>query len=370
MELRWSGLAERLFPCYNPRIMDSGIFSEFALAVRKLAIDPSSSRMLDLVRAAKSKPISNADIVDLAVSLANSGARLPELGSEAADVPSTGGPSSLSTLLVPLYLRSLGRIVPKLSVPGRPAGGVDVLATIPDYNVHLTPSQVLGVLDTCSYAHFLSDKHFAPLDSALFTFRQRHGVQNVVPFVIASILSKKLAVGLKRIGLEVRVSTQGNFGTSFGEARQASSKFIAVARLLGIDATCFLTDGDRPYQPYIGRGEALVALDMLFKDQGSESLRRHARLCWAMALGLIRPDGKDSQPSGYNLRELFGDNLVAQGSNLEKFDQKVEEVRDASHIELISVKTGYVLVKPGIIKNVLVEAQRRDTSRADHGPPP
>src|SRR5437868_14746215 len=79
-----------------------------------------------------------------------------------ADVASTGGPASLSTLLCPLYLRSYGFVVPKLGVPGRPAGGIDVLAQLPGYRVDLSEADVRRVLERCGYAHFLAGTQFAP----------------------------------------------------------------------------------------------------------------------------------------------------------------------------------------------------------------
>ena len=70
-------------------------------------------------------PSDAAVAADLATILAASGERLSVDGAVVADVASTGGPASLSTLLTPLFLRAAGAIVPKLGVPGRPAGSID-----------------------------------------------------------------------------------------------------------------------------------------------------------------------------------------------------------------------------------------------------
>src|SRR5215211_2907021 len=52
--------------------------------------------------------------VELARVLAGSGTSISINGDFVADVASTGGPSSLSTLISPLYLRACGAKVPKL----------------------------------------------------------------------------------------------------------------------------------------------------------------------------------------------------------------------------------------------------------------
>lgn len=82
----------------------------------------------------------NADVAQLArltQLLADSGERLIATSSDVVDIASSGGPGSLSTLLAPLYARALGARVAKIAVPGRPAGGVDVVGTLPGYRPDL-----------------------------------------------------------------------------------------------------------------------------------------------------------------------------------------------------------------------------------------
>ena len=70
-------------------------------------------------------------VASLAVALTAGGARR-ELA-DCTDLASTGGPGSISTMLVPLMARASGVPVAKVGVPGRPAGAVDVLSNVPGY---------------------------------------------------------------------------------------------------------------------------------------------------------------------------------------------------------------------------------------------
>ena len=103
-------------------------------AIERFAHDGNEASMHCIVQLALNDRFQEEDIAFLAHRLAESGEILT-LSSHifGADVASTGGPSSLSTILCPLFLRCLGRCVPKLAVSGRPAGGIDVMAQIPGY---------------------------------------------------------------------------------------------------------------------------------------------------------------------------------------------------------------------------------------------
>jgi pyrimidine-nucleoside phosphorylase len=131
------------------------------------------------------------------------------------------------------------------------------------------------VIDQCGYAHFLAGAEFAPLDAALFRFRQKVGAQNIPALAIASILSKKIACGVKFAGLDVRTATHGNFGSDFSEAGDAARAFCAAATAAGLTPVAFLTDARAPYQPFFGRGESLMALRMIFEKRGDAWLAEH-----------------------------------------------------------------------------------------------
>lgn len=129
------------------------------------------------------EPFNVGAIADLAINLANSGVSR-SIDRTAVDIASTGGPSSLSTLLCPLYLVDRGLTVPKIGVIGRPAGGIDVLRTLRGYRIHLTRDEFDAVLSDASYAHVLAGETWAPEDALLFRYRQSHGTQATPALVV------------------------------------------------------------------------------------------------------------------------------------------------------------------------------------------
>lgn len=302
---------------------------------------------------------------DLADVLASSGSKFVRATTETADVASTGGPASLSTLLCPLFLRAAGQEVPKLGVPGRPAGGIDCLAQIAGYKTSLSDSELESVMNEAGYAHFLASGRYAPLDARVFKLRQQHGLQTVPTLVAASLLSKKLAVGVMTAGLDIRVAPHGNFGQTMVEASENAALFVLAARLLGLDGRPMLTDGSVPYQPYIGRSEALTALADIFTGTANSWLLEHVETCRRLSLAAVSDECAPLVISASieDLYRSFKANVVAQGASEGAFEQAVLKVRNATNLEILADKEGKASVSLEGVRRLLVSAQSAVVSK-------
>lgn len=328
---------------------------------RKRTIDESWSDT-DLVghlaKLAAEHTRDSVQAADIARALAASGSQFALPGWRTADVASTGGPSSLSTLLCPLFLRVAGVQVPKLGVPGRPAGGIDCLAQVRGYKTTLAAEELRNVMERCGYAHFVAAGIYAPLDARIFRLRQQHGLQNAPVLVAASLLSKKLAVGVTMAGLDVRVASHGNFGRTFEEARLNAQMYEQAAALLGISGRPVLTDGNVPYQAYIGRGEALAALAAIFGGSADSWLQEHVELCRQLSSAAVPDESKlIASSTGEQLRQAFAANLTAQGASYDAFLDAAGRVTASHHTEISADQDGRVVVFLDGVRRALVAAQ-------------
>lgn len=328
-------------------------------AVIEFRDNPSNASMRAVIDRVRHEDVRDEDVAHLAEVLGTSGDlyRMAH-GPRCVDLASTGGPTSLSTLLGPLYLRALGWLVPKLGVPGRPAGGVDTLSRIPHYKTILSYEEIRACLDQCGYCHFLANHKYAPLDRRFFHFRQKSNAQDLPELVIASILAKKLAVGLNRVGLEIRVAPHGNFGSTVDEARDYGRRFMRVADIIGIESVCIITDAREPYQPYVGRGESLLALKKLIDGEASAQLFSHATTCLAMAQATVGYPTGDPIKIIEQIKGHFFENVVAQGGSRDGFEEYVAGIDRGHKFFVHGRKPGYLRINLDRLREVVLRLQK------------
>lgn len=310
--------------------------------IRKFLESGSEQSMLDLIAFAKEFQLTYTEIADLAQGLAISGRIIrPKISGNYYDLPSTGGPSSLSTLISPLVISALGGHVLKLGVPGRPAGGIDVLAQIEGYRIEPTTEEIEKWITSNRFIHIVANNNFTPLDIEFFEFRKKHDAVKIPSLVVASILAKKIAFGINVVGLDIRVSNFGNFGSSWDEARSNAKLFNNVASLLGIRSMCFISNGFYPQQPYIGRGESLLALRKIFEDKNSDNLlKKHLAHCYSMGISLAGGN-QGVVFNGSVLEKEFKDNISVQGGKYDTFIAITEKIEQSHEYIITAQDSGF-----------------------------
>lgn len=283
------------------------------------------------------------------------------------DFASTGGPSSLTTLLVPLFLYGLGVGVINLAVEGRPAGAIDVLSQIEGYNLNCVQRKT--EFRYPFYVHLAANESFAPLDKALFEYRKRVGKVDVPNLAIASLISKKIASGADNIGLDIRISEFGNFGKSWSQCANNAKKFNRVASVFGINSTCFLSDANNPYQRYIGRGEALEALYALLEGTEDVQLLSHKDYCWDIACYLVEKTGRAVKNKNVELKRCFQENLAFQGSKYNAFLDAVQQVKKQARHSVCADEDGYIRYDLKKIRDYIVSRQQELTGKENYPDP-
>lgn len=289
--------------------------------------------------------------------LANSGDLL-DIGKDSVDIASTGGPGSLTTLLSPLAAHASGRTVSKIAVPGRPAGGIDTLGSVPGFKTVIGVEQSEEILLTGGYLHTSASGSFCPLDSSFFLWRQKNGAQAIPELAVASLLAKKLAAGVRRVVLDVRVGSHGNFGADLDSARTNARRFVEVAALLGITAKCALSGMAGLAQPYIGRGEALLALELGLSGNSTGWLRDHVESCLHLARLVSRDASKSDEELLVGATASHRSMLSLHGVEASRYVERISEIEASQRVELVAETSGFLEIDIGRLRRVIVDRQR------------
>jgi len=170
-------------------------------------------------------------------------------------------------------------------------------------------------------------------------------------------------------GLDVRVGPHGNLGRTWDEGRTNAQLFCEAAAALGITAVCFLSDATQPYQPYIGRGESLLAMAEVFDGVCTGSLKRHAEHCFAMAVSVAQPS-EPRMPTGQQLKEHFLKNAIAQGATSSAFDEAISQLRGSAVLPITASRDGFLAIDLGLLRDSLVGWQKRGATESMPFPDP
>ncbi len=193
---------------------------------------------------------------------------------DAVDKHSTGGVGDTVSLALAPLLAACD--VPVAMMAGRglghSQGTLDKLAAIPGFRCQWNRDEVLRLIDSCGVAFVAQSDRVAPADRVLYALRDVTATVPSLPLMVASIMSKKLALGVGTLVLDVKWG-RGAFRSTVRAAHELAISLRSVARDMGLAADAVLTDMNQPLGPALGTAcEVRAARDVL-GGGGGEDLR-------------------------------------------------------------------------------------------------
>ncbi|HMF34621.1 MAG TPA: AMP phosphorylase [Candidatus Lokiarchaeia archaeon] len=207
--------------------------------------------------------LTDEEIPNFTRAIANSG-HVHSFNEPVFDKHSTGGvPGNKVSLVIVPIVASAGLFIPKLATraitsPSGTADSMEALARVDFTEEEL--QQILSETRACiAWGGGLS---FTPADSVFIAVEKP---LNLDPkgVIIASILSKKLAMGVNRMVLDIPCGAGTKFPT-LADGKKFALQFKDVAEQVGITAECALTLANQPVGHAVGPAlEAQEALHLL-----------------------------------------------------------------------------------------------------------
>jgi pyrimidine-nucleoside phosphorylase len=280
---------------------------------------------------------------------------------EAVDKHSTGGVGDTVSLVLAPLLAAVG--VPVAMMSGRglahSQGTLDKLESIPGFGCRWDRRETLDLLDRCGVAMLAQTEAIAPADRVLYALRDVTATVPSLPLIVASIMSKKLALGAGTLVLDVKWGS-GAFRSTRAEAVELARALRQVARDAGVAAEALITDMNQPLGRWLGTAcEVRSAIDVL--SGGGDAPLREVSVALAAEAMVLR--GHDRTAARAALTGVIGDGralaawqrmVVAHGGDpdpeaLPGAERRTEVVaeRDGHVVAVDAAALGWVAVDAG-----------------------
>ena len=267
------------------------------------------------------------------------------------DKHSTGGVGDKTSLIVAPLAAAAGVVVPMISGRGlgHTGGTLDKLESIPGFRTDLSVEQFRGMLAKHKLAFIGQTAEIAPADGKMYSLRDATATVESIPLIASSIMSKKLAVGLDALVLDVKVGS-GAFMKKQVDARRLAQMMVGIGRRLDKRVQALITDMNQPLGYAVGNALEIMEVSQTLQNAGPTDLTRlslelAARMIF---LGKIVPSLDEARElaqrklldgSGYR---KFKEVIQAQGGNPNVLD-RFELLPNATGVrEIASPRAGYI----------------------------
>ncbi|MDX3929938.1 MAG: thymidine phosphorylase [Shinella sp.] len=265
--------------------------------------------------------MSEAETVALTLAMRDSGEVLDwrDIDRPIADKHSTGGVGDNVSLMLAPIAAACGLAVPMISGRGlgHTGGTLDKLESIPGYAISPPAALFRRSVKDIGCAIIGQTADLAPADRRLYAIRDVTATVDSVPLITASILSKKLAAGLRSLVLDVKLGS-GAFMAGRKEAEDLSRSLVAVANGAGLRTTALITDMNEPLADAAGNAvEIRNCIDFL---TGRKPGTRLERLVLALAAEMLVTSGLETNVAAAQAKAA---EALRSGAAAERFSAMV-----------------------------------------------
>jgi pyrimidine-nucleoside phosphorylase len=176
-----------------------------------------------------------------------------DLGRPSADKHSTGGVGDKISLILAPLVAACGVLVPMVSGRGlgHTGGTLDKLESIPGFRTRLDAAAFRAQIDRVGVAMVGQGPDLAPADGLLYALRDVTATVEFEPFIVSSIVSKKVAEGARAIAYDVKCGS-GAFMKTREAAGHLARRLVDTTRALGRSGTALVTDMSQPLGAAVG----------------------------------------------------------------------------------------------------------------------
>ena len=220
------------------------------------------------------------------------------------DKHSTGGVGDSVSLAFAPLVAACGVPVAMMAGAGlgHTQGTLDKLSAIPSLRPVTGRDGALRALAECGVCMAAQSDEIAPADRKLYALRDITGTVPSLPLIVASIMSKKLAVGASTLVLDVKQGS-GAFCKSAEQADALARGLLRAAEGAGMRSVVLVTDMDEPLGDRLGCASEVLACLEILEGGGDARLRE---LTVALAVEALVLAGRTPEAARVELERALG----------------------------------------------------------------
>ncbi len=297
--------------------------------------------------------MSDREVSAMTDCMVNSGSKvdLSAIPGIKVDKHSTGGVGDKTSLIAAPLAAAAGVVVPMISgrALGHTGGTLDKLESIPGFRTDLTIAEFQALLAQHKLAFIGQTPEVAPADGKLYSLRDTSATVESIPLIATSIMSKKMAVGLDALVLDVKVGS-GAFMKKQVDARRLAQMMVGIGRRLDKRVQALITDMSQPLGYAVGNALEIMEVSQTLQNAGPADLTRlslelAARMIYLGKITKTLDEARELAQShlldGSGYRK-FKEVIAAQGGNPKVLDNFELLPNATGAQEITTQRAGYV----------------------------
>lgn len=251
------------------------------------------------------------------------------LSANPVDKHSSGGVGDkISIPLAPL-VAAAGATVPMMAGRGlgHTGGTLDKLEAIPGLRTRLSETEFRNTVEQFGFAIVGQTREIAPADRKLYALRDVTSTIESDPLIASSIMSKKIAEGVRGLVLDVKTGS-GAFLADAERAKRVAAMMAGIGKAAGCTVHAFITQMGQPLGQAVGHANEIRESIEILRGEGPADVRELTLTLGADMLVLARI-ASDEQQARQKLLDV-----LESGAALERFAAVVtSQGGDRSYID-------------------------------------
>lgn len=269
------------------------------------------------------------------------------------DKHSTGGIGDKTSFILAPIAAACGVKVPMIAGRGlgQTGGTIDKIESIPGFKTKLTLSEFERLLIDNGIVLMGQTEEIAPADRILYALRDVTATIDFIPFITASIMSKKLAEGANGIVMDIKCGS-GAFMKKKTDAIKLAKSILDTATRFNRKSVALITDMGQPLGNFVGHSLEVIESIEVLKGRGPKDL---VDLSLALAAHMIQLAGTEKS---YKKALARATKSIEDGSALTCFKNFLHaQGGDSSYVDNYNLfkvapnRTPILAAKKGFIKS-------------------